>query len=72
MAKYTINQMKKVIKKLIKINIKEEKEILNLKVIELKKLTETEKLTIQDIEIIWGIQEMILNKSWFETLFKIT
>ncbi len=69
MATYSINQMKKVIKKLEKINIKTEKEILNIKVLELKKLKEQGKVNIKDIEIIWEIQDMIQDKSWFKILF---
>ncbi len=69
MVTYSINQMKKVIKKLEKINIKTEKEILNIKVLELKKLKEEEKVNSKDIEIIWEIQDMIQDKSWFKILF---
>lgn len=56
MATYSVNQMKKVIKKLEKINITTEKEILNLKVLEVKKLKEQDKVSMNDIEIIWEIQ----------------
>lgn len=69
MATYSVNQMKKVIKKLEKINITTEKEILNLKVLELKKLKEQDKVSMNDIEIIWEIQDMIQDKSWFKILF---
>lgn len=69
MATYSVNQMKKVIKKLEKINITTEKEILNLKVLELKKLKEQDKVNMNDIEIIWEIQDMIQDKSWFKILF---
>ncbi len=69
MATYSINQMKKVIKKLEKINIINEKEILNIKVSELKKLKEQGKVNMKDIEIIWEIQDMIQDKSWFKILF---
>lgn len=71
MATYSVNQMKKVIKKLEKINITTEKEILNLKVLELKKLKEQDKVNMNDIEIIWEIQDMIQDKSWFKILFDI-
>lgn len=69
MATYSINQMKRVIKKLEKINIINEKEILNIKVSELKKLKEQGKVNMKDIEIIWEIQDMIQDKSWFKILF---
>lgn len=69
MATYSINQMKRVIKKLEKINIINEKEILNIKVSELKKLKEQGKVSMKDIEIIWEIQDMIQDKSWFKILF---
>ena len=69
MATYSVNQMKKVIKKLEKINITTEKEILNLKVLEVKKLKEQDKVSMNDIEIIWEIQDMIQDKSWFKILF---
>ncbi len=69
MATYSINQMKRVIKKLEKINIITEKEILNIKVLELKKLKEQDKVNLKDIEVIWEIQDMIQDKSWFKILF---
>lgn len=69
MATYSINQMKIVIKKLEKINIITEKEILNIKVLDIKKLKEQDKVNLKDIEIIWEIQDMIQDKSWFKILF---
>lgn len=69
MATYSINQMKKEIKKLEKINIVGEKSILNVKVLDLNKLKEQDKISMKDIEIIWKIQEMIQDKSWFKILF---
>lgn len=69
MATYSINQMKRVIKKLEQINIITEKEILNIKVLDLKKLKEQDKVNLKDIEIIWEIQDMIQDKSWFKILF---
>lgn len=69
MATYSINQMKRVIKKIEKINIITEKEILNIKVLDLKKLKEQDKVNLKDIEIIWEIQDMIQDKSWFKILF---
>lgn len=70
MATYSINQMKKEIKKLEKINIVGEKAILNIKVLDLNKLKEQDKISMKDIEIIWKIQEMIQDKSWFKILFE--
>lgn len=70
MATYSINQMKKEIKKLEKINIVGEKAILNVKVLDLNKLKEQEKINMKDIEIIWEIQDMIQDKSWFKILFE--
>ena len=60
MAKYSRNQKNKSIDKLKHINITTEKDILNVKVSELKKINkieEIENLTIKDIEIIWEMQE---------------
>ena len=70
MATYSINQMKKEIKKLEKLNIVGEKAILHVKVLDLKKLKEQEKINMKDIEIIWEIQDMIQDKSWFKVLFE--
>lgn len=70
MATYSINQMKKEIKKLEKINIIGEKAILNVKVLDLNKLKEQDKISMKDIEIIWEIQGMIQDKSWFRILFE--
>lgn len=69
MATYTINDMKKIISKLKNIGIGKEKEILNLKVMDLYKIKEKSKISIKDLEIIWQIQFMILNNSWLEILF---
>lgn len=69
MAKYNTNQKNKVFKKLKKINIVTEKDILNLKVSELKKIKQLEEnpnLSISDLEIIWLIQEAIENKNLLE------
>ena len=70
MATYSINQMKEEIKKIEKLNIVGEKAILNVKVLDLKKLKEQEKINMKDIEIIWEIQDMIQDKSWFKVLFE--
>lgn len=66
MAKYSNNQKNKLLKKLKVINVTAEKDILNLKISELKKINEIENienLTIKDIEIIWEMQEAIEKKS---------
>lgn len=71
MAEYNSKQKNKLIKKLKSINITTEKDILNLKVAELKKIKQvddTQTITIKDIEIIWLIQEAIENKKIFEFL----
>lgn len=62
MSKYTTIQKNKLIKKLQKISVINEKDILNIKVAELKKIKETDKLTMSDIEIIWLLQEAIEEK----------
>lgn len=69
MAKYSRKQKNSLFKKLKSINITNEKDILNLKVSELKKIKEVDKnqnITINDIEIIWLMQEAINNKNFFE------
>ena len=69
MSKYTINQKNKVFKKLKKINITTEKDILNLKVADLKKMKQTERgnsITNTDLEIIWLMQEEIEKKRLLE------
>ena len=69
MSRYTINQKNKVFKKLKKINITTEKDILNLKVADLKKMKQTEKgnsITNTDLEIIWLMQEAIEKKRLLE------
>ncbi len=62
MSRYTTTQKNKLIKKLQKINVINEKDILNIKVAELKKIKETDKLKMSDIEIIWLLQEAIEEK----------
>lgn len=69
MAKISSNQKQKLLNKLKAINIITEKDILNIKLTELKKINETEEienLTIKDIEIIWLIQEAVEKKSLLE------
>lgn len=66
MSEYNSKQKNKLSQKLKSINITSEKDILNLKVSELKKINQNgniPKLTIKDIEIIWLMQEAIEQKS---------
>ena len=65
MADYTSNEKNKLVQKLRDIGIITEKDILNLKVAELKKINESENiadLTVKDIKIIWIMQDAIENK----------
>ena len=69
MAEYSSIQKNKLVQKLKSINVTNEKDILNLKVAELKKINATENiqnLTIIDIEIIWLMQEAIEKKNLLE------
>ena len=69
MAEFNIIQKNKLVQKLKSINITSEKDILNLKIIDLKKINKMEnipKLTIKDIEIIWQMQEAIEKKCLFD------
>lgn len=69
MAEYSSMQKNKLVQKLKSINITNEKDILNLKVSELKninKIEEIPNLTIKDIEIIWLMQEAIEKKNLLE------
>ena len=62
MSKYTSNEKNKLIEKLKKINITNEKDVLNLKVSELKKINQAEdipNITLKDIQIIWLMQVVI-------------
>lgn len=63
MANITTIQKNKLLRKLRNINVLNEKDILNLKVADLKKIKDNEKLTLNDIEIIWLMQEAIEKKS---------
>lgn len=63
MANITTIQKNKLLRKLRNINVLNEKDILNLKVYDLKKIKANDKLTLSDIEIIWLIQEAIEKKS---------
>lgn len=56
---------KNLLKKLKSINMTNEKDILNMKVSELKKINQNEdiqNLTLKDIETIWIMQEAIETK----------
>lgn len=69
MATYSSNQKNKLLKKLKLINVTAEKDILNIKLSELKRINEIEEienLTIKDIEIIWQMQDAIEKKSLLE------
>lgn len=69
MAKISNNQKNKLLKKLKAINMTAEKDILNIKLAELKKINEMqeiENITIKDIETIWLMQDAIEKKSLLE------
>ena len=60
---------KNLLKKLKSINMTNEKDILNMKVAELKKINQNEdilNLTIKDVEMIWIVQEAIENKGLWD------
>ncbi len=63
MSKITATQKNKLLRKLKNANIVNEKDILNIKVSDLKKIKEASNLTMVDIEIIWLIQEAIDKKN---------
>ena len=69
MSEYNSKQKKNLLKKLKAINMTNEKDILNMKVAELKKINQNEdilNLTIKDVEMIWIIQEAIGNKGLWD------
>ena len=69
MSECTQKQKKNLLKKLKAINMTNEKDILNIKVSELKKINQNENisnLTIKDIEMLWIMLEAIENKSLFD------
>ena len=71
MAEFNAIQKNKLVKKLKGINKAKEKDILNLKVSELRKINENENipnLTINDVEIIWQMQDAIKGKELLEYL----
>lgn len=60
---------KNLLKKLKSINTTNEKDILNMKVSELKKINQNDnipKLTLKDIETIWSMQEAIETKGLWD------
>lgn len=66
MSEYSSNEKSKLAQKLKSINIVNEKDILNVKVSELKKIKNNEgisNLTLKDIKILWLMQEAIENKN---------
>ena len=69
MSEYYSKQKKNLLKKLKAINMTNEKDILNMKVAELKKINQNEdilNLTIKDVEMIWIMQEAIENKGLWD------
>ena len=69
MSECTQKQKKNLLKKLKAINMTNEKDILNIKVSELKKINQNENisnLTIKDVEMIWIMQEAIENKGLWD------
>ena len=66
MSEYSSNEKSKLAQKLKSINIVNEKDILNIKVSDLKKIEDNEKianLTLKDIKILWLMQEAIESKN---------
>ena len=69
MSEYNSKQKKNLLKKIKAINMTNEKDILNMKVAELKKINQNEdilNLTIKDVEMIWIMQEAIENKGLWD------
>ena len=69
MSEYNSKQKKNLLKKLKAINMTNEKDILNMKVADLKKINQNEdilNLTIKDVEMIWIMQEAIENKGLWD------
>lgn len=69
MSENNSKNKKNLLKKLKSINMTNEKDILNMKVSELKKINQNEdiqKLTLKDIETIWIMQEAIENKGLWD------
>ena len=66
MNEVTQKQKNKLVKKLKQLGLTTEKDILNIKVSDLRKKTADDKMenwTMKDIEIIWLMQEAIENKN---------
>ena len=63
MSKITAIQKNKLLRKLKNANFVNEKDILNIKVSDLKRIKEENNLTMIDIEIIWLMQEAIEKKN---------
>ncbi len=69
MAEYNSKQKNNLLKKLKSVSITSEKDILNVKVSDLKKINQNENianLTIKDVEILWLMQEAIQKKTLLE------
>ena len=69
MAEYNSKQKNNLLKKLKSVSITSEKDILNVKVSDLKKINQNENianLTIKDVEILWLMQEAIEKKTLLE------
>ena len=69
MPENSFKSKKNLLKKLKSINMTNEKDILNMKVSELKKINQNDnipKLTLKDIETIWSMQEAIETKGLWD------
>lgn len=74
MSENSSKNKKNLIKKLKTINMTNEKDVLNMKVSELKKINQNEDIpnvTLKDIETIWIIQEAIETKGLWNFLIDI-
>lgn len=74
MSENSSKNKKNLIKKLKTINMTNEKDVLNMKVSELKKINQNEDIpnvTLKDIETIWIIQEAIETKGLWNYLIDI-
>ena len=59
-----------IVYKLRQIDVIEKKDILNLKVITLKKLYTEKKITFKDLIAIWELQEILMSDDLLKMLFK--
>ena len=69
MPENSFKSKKNLLKKLKSINMTNEKDILNMKVSELKKINQNDnipKLTLKVIETIWSMQEAIETKGLWD------